>query len=168
VRLFGIVKPLVWLLIFATLPLVAQPKPSPIKLEDPELYFAFFRAHDALNHTIQSSTAATASQITAANASLYNISVADFPKLTAEVEKFMANLAAWQGPEQAYVNQQRAAKKLPDPKILVNYQWQRQRLVLNAYGGIHNALTTPSWTGLYGYINGAFRTSQSQGKGSSK
>ena len=80
----------------------------------------------------------------------------------------MANLAAWQGPEQAYVNQQKAAKKLPDMKTLINYQWQRQQLVMNGYFRIHNALTASSWTGLYGYINGAFRTSQNQGKGSSK
>jgi hypothetical protein len=138
VRLSGIIKPLVWLLIFASPPLAAQKKPSPIKLEDPELYFAFLRAHDALNQTIQASPAATAAQITAANASLYNISTADFAKLTSATQRFMTNLAAWQIQEQAYVTQQKAAKKLPDVKTLVNYQWQRQRLVMQSCGDIQN------------------------------
>ena len=86
-RLSCTALPLVWLLLFACLPLAAQPKAISHKTGRSRALFRFFRAHDALNKTIQSSPAATASQITAANAGLYNISVADFPKLTAEVEK---------------------------------------------------------------------------------
>ena len=161
-------SPVLLALFVSVWPLAAQPKPSPIKLEDPELYFAFFKAHNTLNQNILNSAPATAAQITAQNASLYGISIADFPKLTGEVVKFMADFSAWQAPVRAYLNQQQAVKKLPDAKTLITYQWQRQRLVLNAYFSMHNALTPSSWNGLHAYINGPFLANQHQVKGSAK
>jgi hypothetical protein len=154
-------------------PAAAQPKkpsgkPAPIKLEDPELYFAFFRSHDAVDKQIQASGPAAATQLSSTTAALYGISVGDLPKLTAQTRTFMTNLAAWSVQEQAYVAQQRAAKKLPDMKTLVAYRRQRQRLVMNAHGGIHGALTATSWAGLYGYINGGFKTGLKQATGAAK
>jgi len=70
--------------------------------------------------------------------------------------------------EQAYVTQQRAANKLPDVKILVDFMHQRQRLVMNAHGSVHGALTSASWDGLHTYINGDFQASLSQKKGAAK
>ena len=142
----------------------AQPKkpsgkPVPSKVEDPELYFAFFRSHDAVDKQIQASTSAAATQLSSTTAALYGMSVSDLPKLTAQTRTFMTNLAAWSTEEQGYVAHQKAAKKMPDMKTLVVYQHQRQRLVMNTHRGIHGALTATSWAGLYGYINGGFKTS---------
>jgi hypothetical protein len=66
-------------------------------------------------------------------------------------------MAAWSAQEQAYVAQQQANKKLPDLKTLVNYQRQRQRLVMSTHGNIHGAVAASSWSGLYSYINGGFK-----------
>src|ERR1700690_3692763 len=79
----------------------------------PELYFAFFRSHNAVDLQIQASSAAAAAQLSSTTAALYGIGVSDLPKLTAQTRTFMANVAAWSAQEQAYVTQQRAAKKLP-------------------------------------------------------
>ena len=146
----------------------AQKKPSPIKLEDPELYFAFFRSHSAVDQQIQASGPAAASQLSASTANLYGISVNDLPNLTAQVRILMANVAAWQAQEQAYLAQQKAAKKLPDMKVLVNYQRQRQRMVMNAHTAVHGSLSATSWTGLYGYINGSFKAGTAHTAGVAK
>lgn len=151
------------------LDLQAQQKKAPkIILEDPELYYAFLRAHNDVDMKLKSSTAAAASQISSSTAVLYNINPADLPNLTAEVRKFNVNLGAWYLNVQQYLATQRAAKKAPDIKTLVNYQRQRQRLVMTAHTGIHAALTPASWTGLYGYINGSFKSSLGQSKGAGK
>jgi len=155
------------LLLVSLSSLDAQQKPGPIKLEDPELYLAFFRSHAAIDEVIQKGGAA-AQQATSSNSSLYHVSADDFGKLTSEVRKFMGGLAAWQAKEQAYVTQQRVAKKLPDMKILVDFMHQRQRLVMNAHGSVHGALTSASWDGLHTYINGDFQASLSQKKGAAK
>jgi hypothetical protein len=52
--------------------------------------------------------------------------------------------------------------------VLVNFQRQRQRLVMNAHGRIHGALSKPSWAGLTGYINSDFASALHQGKGAGK
>jgi len=149
--------------------LSAQQKKAPkIVLQDPELYYAFLRAHNDVDMKLQSSSAPAAAQISASTAVLYNINPADLPNLTAEVRKFNVNLGAWYLNVQQYLATQRAAKKPPDIKTLVNYQRQRQRLVMTAHGGIHAALTPASWTGLYGYINGSFKSSLGHAAGGGK
>ncbi len=103
------------------LPAADLPKPTFQKPEDPELYFAFFNSHSAIDQQIQSSSAAAAAQLISTTAALYQVSSGDFPKITNEVRSFMAKLAVWQTQEQAYVAGQRASKKLPDMKTLVSY-----------------------------------------------
>jgi hypothetical protein len=75
--------------------LAAQQKPGPVKLEDPEIYCTFFRSHNVVAQTIQTSTVAAGAQLSGATASLYHVSVDDLPKVTVEVQKFMVNLAVW-------------------------------------------------------------------------
>jgi len=156
---------LVLLMTCGLTPLCSQQKPVFSPVEDPELYFAFFRAHSAVDQQMQASTAAASATLAASTASLYQISLADLPNLTTEVRNFMSNLAAWQAPVQAYVAQQQAAKHLPDMKILIGFQTQRQVLVIATHGRIHQAITPASWTGLTGYIKGAFRLSLTTGGG---
>jgi hypothetical protein len=160
--------PVLWLSL-ASFSLMAQPKkPSSFKLEDPELYSAFFHAHTVADLKIQASTPVTAAQISSSTAALYGMNAIDFQQLTAEVRKYNANLGAWFLNEQYYLSQQRFAKKLPDMKTLVNYQRQRQRLVMSAHGRIHGALSSAGWTGLYGYINGSFKAGLNQAKVAAK
>ena len=117
---------------------------------------------------IQASAPAAATSLSTSTAALYNISASDLPKLTAEVRKFNVNLGAWYLAQQNYLYQQKVAKKKPDPKVLVNNQWQRQRLVMNAHAGIRGAIQRSSWAGLHGYITGAFATSLQQAKGAAQ
>lgn len=77
---------------------------------------------------IQASTPAAASQLSASTAALYNITATDLPKLTAQVRLFSTKLGAWFLDQQNWLYQQKVAKKQPDPKTLLNYQWRRQRL----------------------------------------
>jgi len=86
-----------------------QQKPSAPQPEDPELYFAFFRAHSAVDQQMQASAAAVAATLAASTASLYQISPTDLPKLTTEARTFMSDLAAWESPLRTYVAQQQAA-----------------------------------------------------------
>jgi hypothetical protein len=149
------------LALFPAIQAIGQPPPLPppfTHLEDPELYFAFFNAHYATAQQIQSSAGAAAATLASSTAALYNISAADLPKLTASVNTFATNLAIWAASEQAYIAQQRANNQLPDTATLIEFQRQRQRLVMNAYGSVQAALSPVSWSGLYGYINGAFKT----------
>jgi len=169
VKLQKVTRFLVLISLIGGLPLSAQQKKAPqIRLEDPELYYAFFRAHVNVDLKIQSSAAAAAAQVSSSTAAVYRISPNDLPKLTDEIRKFNVSLGDWFSKEQYYLAQQRAARKRPDIKVLVNYQWQRQRLVMNTHAAIHDAVTGSSWTGLNGYINGDFKTAQSQGKGAAK
>jgi hypothetical protein len=155
--------------LLGTLPLDADPKKVDIKkLEDPALYHAFFKAHTVTDNKIKASDAATAAQLTNTAAALYHITPDDLPNLTAEVRKFNASMGALFLQEQAYLAQQRAAKKAPDVKILMKNQWQRQRLIMNAHGAIHGKLKHSNWAGLYGYINGDFENGLQQGKGNGK
>jgi hypothetical protein len=168
-----VVLPAMLCLLGSLSPATAQPKkpsgkPAPMKLEDPELYFAFFRSHNAVDQQIQASSPAAATQLSSTTAALYGISVGDLPKLTAQTRTFMTNLAAWSTLEQGYVAHQQGAKKLPDIKTLIVYQHQRQRLVMNAHGRIHGALTRTSWAGLYAYINGSFKAGLKQTAGAAK
>jgi len=145
-----------------------QKKAPPItNVEDPELYYAFLRAHTDTDLKIQASVPAAATSLSNSTAALYRISAADLPKLTAEVRKFNVNLGAWYLAQQNYLYQQKVAKKMPDMKVLVNNQWQRQRLVMNAHAGIHKALPKASWDGLHAYINSDFKASVQQ-KGAEK
>jgi hypothetical protein len=112
---------------------------------------------------MQASPAASAS-LGGATAARYNIGPADLPILTTAVRSFMVKLGAWETDEQAYVAKVRAGKQLPDTKTLIAYQMQRQRLVIDAYSSAHATLSPASWTGLYGYINGAFRLGLRGGK----
>jgi hypothetical protein len=109
------------LLIFvlcSSLPLAAQTttKAPTIKLEDPELYYAFLRAHTNTDLKIQASAPAAASQLSTTTAATYNITADDLPKLTAEVRKFNVKLGAWYLQQQVYLYQQKVAKKRPDIK----------------------------------------------------
>ena len=146
------------------LPLCAQQTKAPqiAQVENPELYYAFLRAHTNTDLKIQASAPAAATSLSTSTAALYNISASDLPKLTAEVRKFNVNLGAWYLAQQNYLYQQKVAKKKPDPKVLVNNQWQRQRLVMNAHAGIRGAIQRSSWAGLHSYITGAFATSLQQ------
>ena len=146
-------------LLMSLYPAWSQPKatPIPFKPEDPELYFAFFQYHGALDQKIQAGSAATAAQLTSNTAALYHVTTADFGKLTAEVRAHMADFAAWQGPVQAYYNKLHANKQLPDVNIVKAFQFQRQALVKARYDSIHQALSSASWNGLYTYINGDFK-----------
>jgi hypothetical protein len=167
--LLSLTRALMIVLVCGSLQLAAQPKKATkIQLEDPELYHAFFRAHTDTDLKIQASAPAAASQVSASTAALYHISAGDLPKLTDEVRKFNVNLGGWSLDVRSYLNQQKYAKRKPDMKVLINYQWQRQRLVMNAHAAIHGTLTASSWTGLYGYINGDFKTALSQSKGAGK
>ena len=152
------------ILLWGRLPLCAQQTKAPqiAKVENPELYYAFLRAHTNTDLKIQASAPAAATSLSTSTAALYNISASDLPKLTAEVRKFNVNLGAWYLAQQNYLYQQKVAKKKPDPKVLVNNQWQRQRLVMNAHAGIRGAIQRSSWAGLHGYITGAFATSLQQ------
>ena len=155
--------PLMMILLWESLPLCAQQKGATrVQLEDPELYYAFLRAHTNTDLKIQASAPAAATSLSTSTAALYNISASDLPKLTAEVRKFNVNLGAWYLAQQNYLYQQKVAKKKPDPKVLVNNQWQRQRLVMNAHAGIRGAIQRSSWAGLHGYITGAFANSLQQ------
>lgn len=140
-------------------PAWSQPKatPIPFKPEDPELYFAFFQYHGALDQQIQASNAAAAAQLTSNAAAVYHVTTADFGKLTTEVRAHMADLAAWQGPVQAYYNKLHATKQLPDMDTIKAFQFQRQTLVKARYDSIRQALSSASWNGLYTYINGDFK-----------
>jgi len=146
-------------------PLFGQQKPAAPQLEDPELYFAFFRAHSAVDQQMQASPTTAAAALAASTASLYQISPDDLPKLTAAVRSFMSDLTKWQTQVQAYVAQQHGAKHLPDMKVLIGFQTQRQFLVIAAHSNVHQAITPASWSGLTGYIKGAFRSSLSTGGG---
>ena len=117
---------------------------------------------------MQSAAPAAAAQLSASTAALYHVNPSELPKLTAEVRKFNVNLGAWYLDQQNYLYQQKLAKKTPDLKILVKYQWQRQRLVMNAHAAIHGAVTKTSWSGLYTYINGDFATALHAANGASK
>jgi hypothetical protein len=143
--------------------LFGQQRPSAPQPEDPELYFAFFRAHSAVDQQMQASAAAVAATLAASTASLYQISPADLPKLTTEVRTFMSDLAAWEIPVRAYVAQQQASKHLPDMKVMVGFQNQRQLLVIATHSRVQQAITPASWSGLTGYIKGPFRSSLSTG-----
>lgn len=136
-----------------------------VQLEDPEVYYAFFHAHTSVDLKIQASTAAAAAQLSASTAALYQITADDLPNLTTQIRKFNASNGALFLDEQNYLQAQKAAKKAPDPRILANYQWQRQRLVMNAQGGIRSALKRSNWSGLHGYITGAFATAVHAGQG---
>ena len=98
-------------LLFGSFALYAQPKKPPSKPEDPELYFAFFKAHTDTDVKIQSSNAAAAASLSTSTAALYHIAAADLPQLSAEVRKFNVNLGAWYLQQQYYLAQQKAAKK---------------------------------------------------------
>jgi hypothetical protein len=135
-----------------------QPKNVQVYVEDPELYFAFFRAHTVADLKIQASATAVASQLAASTAAAYHITADDLPNLTAQVRKFNAQNGALFLQQQAYLSSVRAAKKQPDIKTLVNYQWQRQRLVMNTQAQIRGALKQANWSALYGYITGDFAT----------
>ena len=161
--------PLMMILLWGSLPLCAQQKgATQVQLEDAELYYAFLRAHTDTDLKIQASAPAAATSLSTSTAALYNISASDLPKLTAEVRKFNVNLGAWYLAQQNYLYQQKVAKKKPDPKVLVNNQWQRQRLVMNAHAGIRGAIQRSSWAGLHSYITGAFATSLQQAKGAAQ
>jgi len=140
-------------------PAWCQPKatPIPFKPEDPELYFAFFQNHGDLDQKIQAGNTAAAAQLTSNAAALYNLTTADFGKLTTEVRAFMSDFAAWQGPVQAYYNKLHASKQLPDVNTIKAFQFQRQALVKARYDSIHQTLSRASWNGLYTYINGDFK-----------
>lgn len=149
-----------FLLAITLLPVAAQKLPSPLSpsnLEDPELYFAFFRAHAALASKIRAAQPTVAVQLASHTSALYLISNADLPKVTDEVEKFMASLAAWQVQEQKYVTQARASHHPLDMKTMVRFQYQRQRLVMATRDSIHSAIPEGSWLGLHNYVNGAFK-----------
>jgi hypothetical protein len=141
-----------------------QPSAVHIQLEDPELYYAFFRAHTNADLKLQAATPAAATQLSASTAALYHITADDLPNLTAQVRQFNVKLGAWFLDEQNWIYQQRAAGKQLDGKTLANYQWQRQRLVMNAQAGVRGALKRSNWAGLYGYINGDFATAVHSGK----
>ena len=140
-------------------PAWSQPKAIPIafKPEDPELYFAFFQYHGALDQQIQASNSAAAAQLTSNAAALYHTTAADFAKLTTEVRAHMVEFAAWQVPVQAYYDKLHASKQLPDVNIIKAFQFQRQALVKARYDSIHQALSSASWNGLHTYINGDFK-----------
>jgi hypothetical protein len=161
---------LMLLLLCGCIPLTAQtPAKAPVvKLEDPELYYAFFRAHTNTDLKIQSSAPAAAAELSSATAAAYHITADDLPKLTAEVRKFNVALGAWYLQQQNYLYQQKVVKKRPDMKTLVSNQWQRQRLVIDAHAGIRRALTKSNWAGLSAYINGDFATALHQLKGAEK
>ena len=145
-------------------PAAAQQRPTPYQPEDPELYCTFFRAHSALDQQFQAGTASPGTTM-ASTASLYHISLDDLPKLTTEVRKFMTGLVAWEAQVQAYVAKQRAAKQLPDMKVMIDFQVQRQRLVIATHSQVHQALTPVSWSGLGAYIKGDYRRSLATGGG---
>jgi hypothetical protein len=142
-----------------------QQKLAPVHLEDPELYYAFFRAHTVTDLKIQASAVPAAAQLSSTTAALYHITADDLPNLTAQVRQFNIKNGALFLQQQSYLAQQRAAKKAPDVKTLAGYQWQRQRLVMNAQAAIRGALKGSNWAGLYGYINGAFATAVHAGTG---
>jgi len=142
--------------------------PAKIVLEDPEVYCAFFLAHGQTSLKIQESKGAAAASLSNSTANLYRMNASELPKLTAEVNGFGTSYYAWHRRLQTYLAQQRAAKARPDIKVLVNFQRQRQRLVMNAHGRIHGALSKPSWAGLNGYINSDFARALHQGKGAGK
>jgi hypothetical protein len=170
-RLEKLTKQILTLLyLCATLPLAAQQttKLPQITTQDPELYYAFFRAHMDTDQKIQTATPAAAASLAASTASTYHISAADLPKFTAEIRKLNASLGALYATQQNYLYQQKVAKKMPDMKVLAKNQWQRQRLVMNTHGAVHKALTKASWDGLYGYINGDFKANLTAGKGAGK
>jgi hypothetical protein len=135
-----------------------QQNPVRVSLEDPELYYAFFRAHTATDLQIRASAAPVAAQLSSSAAAAYHITSDDLPNLTAQVRKFNVKNGALFLQQQYYLSAQRAAKKAPDVKILMGYQWQRQRLVMEAHAGIRGVLKPSNWTALHGYINGDFAT----------
>jgi hypothetical protein len=146
-----------------------QKKAPPFtKLEDPELYYAFFRAHMDVDQKIQAANPAAALTLATSTASTYHINAADLPTLTSEIRKLNASLGPLYLVQQNYLYQQKIAKRMPDIKVLVKNQWQRQRLVMNTYGSVHKALPKTSWEALQGYINGEFKTSLGAGKGVTK
>ena len=122
---------------------------GPIKVEDPELYYAFLRAHTKADLQIQAATSAVASQLSTSTAALYHINAAELTRLTTEVRKYNVNLGALYLDEQNYLHQLKVAKKQPDINVMMNYQWQRRRLVRSAHSNIHAALSQTSWSGLY-------------------
>lgn len=76
------------LLLLASIPLSGAPKkPTPIQLEDPELYYAFLESHNQLAYKIQTSGAATSAQMSSATAAIYGVNATDFQALDAEVRK---------------------------------------------------------------------------------
>lgn len=159
----------VLVLFCALTPLNGQLKlPAKSGLEDPEVYCAFFLAHGQASLKIQESKGPAAASLSNATASLYRMNATELPKLTSEVNSFGTAYYAWHKRLQVYLAQQRAAKAKPDMKVLVNFQRQRQRLVMNAHGRIHGALGKASWQGLSGYINSDFAAALHQGKGNAK
>jgi hypothetical protein len=151
---------LLFLLALTLLPVAAQKLPSPLSplsLEDPELYFAFFRAHAALASKIREAQPAVAAQLASQTAALYLISDGDLARVTGEVDKFTASLAAWQVQEQKYVAQARESHQPLDMTTMIQFQYQRQRLVMTTHDSIHSAISEASWVGLHNYVNGAFK-----------
>jgi hypothetical protein len=129
------------------------------RVEDPELYYAFLKAHNAAVAKIQAASPAAATGLSNATAAAYHIPATDLTKLNAEVQKFNVALGAWYLDQQSYLYQQKLAKKTPDINVLVKNQFKRQRLVMNAHAGIHKALPKASWAGLYSYINNDLKAS---------
>lgn len=138
----------------------AQQKPPVIKLEDPELYFAFIRAHNDVDVRVQALSAsdpARAQQTLTSTAAIYGVSAADVPRISEQVRGMMAQLAKWETEVKAYNTQQSARRQLPDMKTLLAFQAQRQRLVIVTRDAILRALPQASWSNLYSYINGDFQ-----------
>ena len=149
-------------LLAMTLPVAGQKLPSPLSqlnLEDPELYFAFFRAHAALAGKITAAEPAVARQLASRTAAIYRISDGDLPRVTEEIETFLVSLATWQVQEQEYVTQARASHQPLDMNRMIEFQYQRQRLVMATHDRIHSAIPEGSWLGLHNYVNGAFKES---------
>jgi hypothetical protein len=148
--------------------LLGRPSTGISNVEDTELYYAFFKAHSKVDAQITASTPAAAAALSASTAALYHISTADLVKLTAEIRKYNVDLGSWCLTQQDYLYRQKAAKKTPEVKFLVNNQWQWQWLVIKAHGAIHAALPPASWAGLYSYINGDFKASLTASNGGGK
>lgn len=138
----------------------AQPAPyTPMKAEDPELWFAFLQAQGTINQQIQAVSAASptrGAQLTSSTAATYHISVSDLPPLSASVGAALAALSHWRANAATYTSQLTASHQPPNLDQLRDLQAQRRRLIITGFDSIRASISASSWSGLYAYVTGVF------------